>query len=94
MTDIFYERSDIGSHDLLLCSDELVLLPVQVPHRLLEEALRFVVLACDAGDRQPGPLPELVVVDLGDRDTEAVLQLRLRRLDVLALALQRPASGK
>src|SRR5205085_1849012 len=40
------------------------------------------------------PLPEVVVVDLGDRGAEAILELRLRRLDVLALALQRAGVRK
>src|SRR5437588_12239119 len=47
------------------------------------------MVARDARERQPGALPELVVVDLGDRRPETLLQLRLRSLDVLALALQR-----
>src|SRR5204863_1485266 len=47
-----------------------------------------------AREHEPRALPEVVVVDLGDRGTEALLQLRLRRLDVLALALQRPRVGE
>ena len=46
-------------------------------------------VAGDARDRQRRALPELVMVDLGDRGTEPVLELRLGRLDVLALALER-----
>ena len=44
----------------------------------------------DAGDGQPRALPEVVVVDLGDGSAESLLQLCLRRFDVLTLALQRP----
>src|SRR5581483_12053452 len=39
-------------------------------------------------------LPEVVVVDFRDRRAEALLQLRLRRLDVLPLSLQRPRLGE
>src|SRR5438067_11217850 len=47
------------------------------------------MVARDTREGQPRALPELVVVDLRDRSSEPLLQLRLRRLDVLALALQR-----
>src|SRR5262245_2258644 len=83
-------RSVIGPHDAFLHGQELVLLAVEVADRLLEQALGIVVLPRRARDRQARPLPLLVMVDLGHRSAEAVLQLRLRRLDVLALALQRP----
>src|SRR5262249_23480354 len=69
---------------------ELELLAVQVALRLVEQLLGLAVLARDAREREPAALPELVVVDLGDRDPEPVLELRLRRLDELPLALQRP----
>src|SRR5207253_1866034 len=82
-------RSVIWAQYFLVRVDELVLLAVQVPNRLLEELLDFVVLARHAGNGQPGSLPELVVVDLRDRDTEAVLELRFCGLDELALPLQR-----
>src|SRR6185436_18955204 len=38
--------------------------------------------------------PQLVVVDLRDGRAETILQLRLRRLDVLPLPLQRARLGK
>ena len=47
------------------------------------------MIARDAGERQARSLPELVVVDLGDGRAEALLELRLRRLDVFALPFQR-----
>ena len=37
---------------------------------------------------QRGALPEVVVVGLGDRRPEPLLEVRLQRLDLLALALQ------
>jgi hypothetical protein len=39
-------------------------------------------------------LPELVVIHLGDGRAEAVRELRLRGLDVLALPLQRSRLGE
>src|SRR5262249_52159005 len=83
-------RSVICRHHLLLRRHEFVLLAVEVAHRLFEQPLRLPVLARHAGDGQPRPLPLLVMVDLRHRRAEAVLELRLRRLDVLPLALQRP----
>src|SRR5438876_522966 len=87
-------RSGIGGHDLSLGAHELVLLAVEIPDGFLEELLGFVVLARDAGDSELGTLPEVVVVDLRDGRAEAVLELCLRRLDVLALPLQRARLGK
>src|SRR3954463_485631 len=40
--------------------------------------------------RERAPLPQVVVVGLGDRRAEATLQLGLQRDDLLALALQAP----
>ena len=59
---------------------ELELLAGEVALRAVEQPLDLAVLARDAGERQPRALPELVVVDLGHRGAEAVLELRLRRL--------------
>src|SRR4051812_7729337 len=44
----------------------------------------------DQRGRERRALPEVVVVGLGDRRTEAPLQLRLQRHDLLPLALQAP----
>ena len=57
----------------------LPLLPAQPALGLVEEPLDLVVLAGDARHRQARALPHVVVVDLGDRRADAVLQLRLRR---------------
>src|SRR5262245_36246644 len=87
-------RSVIGHHHVLLRGQELVLLPAEIADRFLEQALCLAVLAGHARDRQPRPLPQIVMVDLRHRRAEAVLELRLRRLHVLALALQRPRLRK
>ena len=50
--------------------------------------------ATDAGDRQLRPLPQVVVVDLGDCGAEAVAQVVPRRAQVMALALQRARLGE
>ena len=54
-----------------------------------EQPLELMVLARDARNGDPGALPEVVVVDLGHRCADAVLQLRLRGTDVVTLLLQR-----
>ena len=82
-------RSVIGIHDLPVHADELPLLAAEIALGAVQELLELAVAARDARDREPGALPEVVVVDLGDRGAEAVLELRLGGLDVLALALQR-----
>src|SRR3954463_10014403 len=77
-------RSFIRDHDLALGARHLVLLPVQEAERAVEQSVELVVLARDTGEGQPCALPELVVVALRHRRAEAILQLRLRGLDVLA----------
>src|SRR5438105_290762 len=52
------------------------------------------MLSGDARDGDPRALPELVVVDLGHRGADAVLQLGLRRAQVMALLLQGMRVGK
>src|SRR5579859_3054363 len=86
-------RSLIRAHDLPLHPDELPFLPVEVTLGAVEELLELGVAARDARNREAGALPELVVVDLGHGGAEALLELGLRRLDVLALALER-AGGR
>ena len=84
----------VDGDDLAVGPKKLELLSGEVALRLVEELLRLAVLAGHTGQRQPRPLPKLVIVDLRDRYTEAVLELRLRRLDVFALALERAGLGK
>src|SRR5262249_22997087 len=79
----------VERHDLPLDPRKLELLAAEVPLGAVQELPHLMVLARDARHRQARALPQLVVVDLGDRGAEALLQLRLGRLDVLALALQR-----
>src|SRR5262249_31181448 len=75
--------------DLPLYPRELERLAAEVALGAVQQLLHLVVVACDARQRQPRALPQLVVVDLGYRGSEALLELRLGRLDVPALALQR-----
>src|SRR5205814_10159469 len=42
----------------------------------------------DERRREGGPLPELVVIGLGDGGAEALLEVRLQRVEFLALALE------
>ena len=51
-------------------------------------------LARDAGHRQPGALPDVVVVDLGHGRAEAPLELRLDREELLPLPLERVVVGE
>jgi hypothetical protein len=82
-------RSFTGHHDLSLDRHQLVLLTVEIPDGFLEQRVELAVLARDAGNRETRALPEIVMVDLGDRGPEAILQICLRGPHVLALALQR-----
>src|SRR3954469_6537473 len=81
---------------LVLRRDERALgadqLPLLAGEPLLGAGGQLLRVAGVAGRERRGQgaaLPEVVVVDLGDRRAEAVLELRLRRLHVLALSLQR-----
>src|SRR5580765_5754179 len=62
--------------------------------RWVQEVLRLAIFTRDALDREACALPELVVIDLCDGGSEAVLELGLRGLDVLALAFERAAFGE
>src|ERR671924_793066 len=87
-------RSLTGRNQLPLDAHELVLLAGEIPNRLLQERLRLAVVPGHTRHGEAAPLPEVVVVDLRDRGAEAVLELRLRRLHELALALQRARLGE
>src|SRR3954470_12920130 len=52
------------------------------------ELLGLVRAAGHARDREGGPLPEVLVIDLRNRRSEAVPQVVLRRAHEVALALQ------
>src|SRR5262249_9178599 len=69
---------------------ELPLLAGEPPLGAGGEPLGLGGITGDEGGGERRALPELVVVDLGDRRAEPVLQLRLGGEDVLALPLQRP----
>jgi hypothetical protein len=72
-----------------LRADELPLLAREPSLGARRQLLRGPRFAGDERGRQRAALPEIVVVDLGDRSAEAVLELRLRREDMAPLALQR-----
>jgi len=59
----------------------------QVIHRTFERT----ELATHERSGESCPLPELVVVGLGDRRPEPLSQLCLQRLNILPLPLERPA---
>src|SRR2546426_534864 len=75
-------------------TDELPLLRGKPTFGARRERLGLTRVPCDERRRQRAALPELVVVDLGHGRTEAIRELCLRRLDVLALALQRACVGE
>ena len=84
----------VRRHERALRSDELPFLPREPALGARSELLGLAGAACDERGGQRAALPDVVVVDLGHRGAEAVLQLRLCRLDVLALALQRARLGE
>src|SRR5579862_3734679 len=73
---------------------DLPLLAAQPPLSRVEQPLGVPVLAGDAGDGDAGALPDVVVVDLGDRGADAALELRLRSAQVVPLLLQRMRGGE
>src|SRR5205823_13043382 len=87
-------RSLIDRHHLALGPDELPVLAGEVPLGPVQQLPELSMAARHAGHRQAGALPELVVVDLGDRGAKPVLELGLGRVDVLPLPLQRARFGE
>jgi hypothetical protein len=87
-------RPLIRCHHLSFRVHEDVVLPVEIANSLLEQRLDLAMLARDASEGEAASLPQVVVIDLGDRGAEAVLELRLRRLHELALALERARLGE
>src|SRR5262249_827805 len=91
----FRRRSALASDDHLpLAAEQLPLLGSQVALNRIEVCLQLRMLAAHARHGKRRPLPEVVMIDLGDRCAEALVQLRLCRLHVLPLALQRPVLGE
>jgi uncharacterized protein len=75
--------------DEALGQRHLPLLAAEPAVRLVEQPFDLAMLARDTRDREPRALPDLVMVDLGDGSADPVLELRLRRADVVPLLLQR-----
>ncbi len=73
---------------------DLPLLPTEPALGVVEKPRDFAMLPRDAGDRDPRALPHVMVVDLRDRCSDAVLQLRFRRTEVVAFLLQRMRFGE
>src|SRR5579862_1914876 len=80
----------VRRHERPLAAHQLPFLAREPRLRARGELVGRARVARDQGGRQRAALPELVMVDLRDRRAEAVCELRLRRLHVLPLALQRP----
>jgi hypothetical protein len=87
-------RYVLGRDERALRADELPFLPGQPGLGARRELGRLACVARDERRRQAAALPEVVVVDLRDGSAEAVRELRLRGLDVLALALERSRLGE
>ena len=79
----------VGIDDEALGERDVPFLSAEPALGVVEQPLELVMLARDAGHGDPSALPDVVVVDLGDGRADAVLELRLRRAEVVALLLQR-----
>jgi hypothetical protein len=84
----------VGRHKCALGTHELPLLRCEPSLRARRELLGLARITRHERHRQRTALPELVVVDLGDGGAEAIRELCLRRLDVLALAFERACAGE
>src|SRR5581483_10984826 len=89
-----YPRSVGGRDERPVGAHELPLLAGEPRLGACRELLRVARLARDERRGQRTALPEVVVVHLGDGGAEPVGELRLRRLHVLPLALERPRVGE
>src|SRR5215831_5819004 len=69
----------LGIDHEALGARDLPLLPTEPAFRLVQQPDDVVVLPRHARRRDPRPLPDVVVVDLGHRGADTVLELRLRR---------------
>jgi Zn-dependent protease with chaperone function len=87
-------RSLIECHDLPVDGPELEGLPPEEALGAVEQPEQLVVPARDARERQPGALPDIVVVDFRHGGAEAALELRFHREEVLPFALERVVLGE
>src|SRR4051794_4298204 len=79
----------LGIDQEALRERDLPLLAAQPALGLVEQPLDLALLARDTRSRDARALPGVVVVDLRDGSTDAVLKLRLRGAEMMALLLQR-----
>src|SRR5438552_11729313 len=77
----------LGVDEEALGERDLPLLSPQPALGLVEQPLDLPVLAGDARRGDASALPGVVMVDLGHRSADAVLELRLRRAQVVPLLL-------
>src|SRR3954451_24995385 len=78
----------LGIDQEALAERDLPLLASQPALGLVEQPLDLLVLARDTRGRDARALPDVVVVDLRDGRADAVLELRLRGANIVALLLQ------
>src|SRR3990172_5063192 len=87
-------RGLIEGHHLARDAGELERTAAEIALGAVEELLHLAVAASDAREREASTLPDVVVVHLRHRGAEAPLQLRLRREELLALALEGVVLGE
>src|SRR3989304_4614499 len=87
-------RGLIEGHHLARDAGELERTAAEIALGAVEELLPLAVAARDAREREASALPDVVVVHLRHRSAEAPLQLRLRREELLALALEGVVLGE
>src|SRR4051812_18793079 len=79
----------LGIDQEALAARDLPLLASQPALGLVEQPLDLPVLTRDTRGRDARALPDVVVVDFRDGRADAVLELRLRGANIVALLLQR-----
>src|SRR5688500_7542249 len=87
-------KSLVGGHHGSLDTDTLGEVPVEPAFNPVGAGCNVVGGPADQRRGERGALPELVLIGLGDRRAEAVVELSLHRLKLLALALERAVVGE
>ena len=62
----------IERHQIALVGDQLEVLRCEPPLRGVQKSICLARFPRDAREREPRPLPDVVVIDLGDRTGNAV----------------------
>jgi hypothetical protein len=84
----------LGIHEEPLGERHLPLVTTEPPLGIVEQTRRLSLLARHACHRDPRPLPDVMVVDLGHRRADASLELRLDGAQEHPLLLQRVSFGE